>query len=116
MTSAISTPPPSWMPCLDMRCVSYALLVRLSPFSILNRFAYLPLIVILAQAEQAAALEARLDSLVKDNLIKPRGGVLVKGKGASSGGGAAEDITQRMQRKVQGRAPPKRGGSKKKKK
>jgi hypothetical protein len=69
------------------------------------------------QAEQAAALEARLDSLVKDNLIKPRGGVLVKGKGAGSGGGAAEDITQRMQRKVQGsRAPPKRGGSKKKKK
>ncbi len=67
--------------------------------------------------DQAAALEARAASMVKGNVIKQaKGGVLVKGGGGAGGGGSsgpgadADDIADRMRRRVQGNRGPGQGG------
>lgn len=63
-----------------------------------------------SQPEQVLALEARLQDMVQGKLIKPKRGVIVRSEG---GGGDknmdADDISDRMRRKVQGRGG--QGGS-----
>jgi len=70
-----------------------------------------------SQPEYALALESRLQGMVKGKLIKPKGGVLVRSVTASSTGNNAdaEDIADRMARKVagqrgQGGSASQRGG------
>ena len=66
----------------------------------------------LTQPEKAAALEARLQGMVKDKLIKPKGGVITAPLGGGRGPNSAsdDDIQDRMRRRVQGRGG--QGGSK----